>query len=47
MLLRPLAVLLALWEGFLWLTALFGISLNLYIAETIAACSACTSTSSC
>ncbi len=36
-LLRPLGILLALWEGFLWLIALFGASVNVYFVETVAA----------
>ena len=36
-LLQPLGVLLAVWSGLLWLAALFGQTLHLYILEVLAA----------
>ncbi len=36
-LLRPLNILLALWEGILWLTAILGISFNSYVPEVLEA----------
>lgn len=36
-LLRPLGILLALWEGYIWVMTLFGLSFNIYIVETLVA----------